>query len=171
MGYLVPKIRELRVTLKDRSKPVEERRFALRFLVHLVEDLQTPMHVGENHDRGDNDLQLRWYDRGSNLLRIWDLGIIEHAGRGEDGWLTDLVAMDNDQSRADAQKGTVEDWATVSLLASRAAYVDPATGQRLKPGATLGDVYQQRSLPVVKARLYRAGMRLAWVLNEALGVD
>ena len=34
-GYLVPKIRELRAVLKDRSKSVEERRFALRFLVHL----------------------------------------------------------------------------------------------------------------------------------------
>jgi len=31
----VPKIRELRAVLKDRSKSVEERRFALRFLVHL----------------------------------------------------------------------------------------------------------------------------------------
>jgi hypothetical protein len=130
-----------------------------------------PLHVGENHDRGGNSLQVRWFDQGSNLHRVWDSGIIDKADRGEDGWLADLVAMDNDQARADAQKGSVEDWATESLLVSRAAYVDPSTGQRLKPGAKLGDVYQQRSLPVVKDRLYRAGARLAMVLNEALGPE
>src|SRR5262249_37013980 len=51
-GFIVPKIRELKATLKDRSKSVEERRQALRFLVHFVEDLHMPMHVGDNHDRG-----------------------------------------------------------------------------------------------------------------------
>ena len=66
-GYLIPKIRELRVTLKDRSRPLEERRQALRFLVHFVEDLHMPMHVGENHDQGGNRLQVRFFDRGSNL--------------------------------------------------------------------------------------------------------
>jgi hypothetical protein len=58
-GYLIPKIRELKVVLKDRTKSDEERRFALRFLVHLVEDLHMPMHVGENHDQGGNRLQVR----------------------------------------------------------------------------------------------------------------
>ena len=75
--------------------------------------------------------------------------------------------MDTPEALAAAQKGSVEDWATESLLASREAYVDPATGQRMKPGAKLGDAYQAKSLPVAKQRLYRAGARLAWVLNEA----
>jgi hypothetical protein len=53
-------------------------------------------------------------------------------------------------------------------VATRQAYQDPGTGQRIKPGATLGDDYQARSLPVAKRRLYQAGApRLAWVLNEA----
>ncbi len=77
--------------------------------------------------------------------------------------------MDTPEALRDAQKGSVEDWAIESLLASREAYVDPATGQRMKPGAKLGDVYQAKSLPVAKQRLYRAGARLAMVLNEALG--
>jgi hypothetical protein len=136
--------------------------------VHFVEDLHIPLHVGENHDKGGNDLQVRWFDRGSNLHRVWDSGIIDHTGWGEDGWFAGLVAMHADQARADAQKGTVKVWATESLLASRAAYVGPATGQRLKPGGKLRDVYQLRSLPVVKDRLYQASMPLAWVLNEAI---
>jgi hypothetical protein len=167
-GYIVPKIRELRLVLKDRFRPVEERRQALRFLVHLIQDLHMPLHVGDHGDRGGNDTQVRWFDRGSNMHRVWDSGIIDHAGRGEAGWLEDLIAMDTPEARQAAQGGSVEDWATESLLAAREAYQDPATGQRVKPGTKLADEYQARSLPVAKRRLYQAGARLAWVLNETL---
>jgi hypothetical protein len=63
---------------------------------------------------------------------------------------------------------SVEDWATESLLAAREAYRDPATGKRINPGAKLADSYQVRELPVVKRRLYGAGVRLAVVLNDVL---
>jgi hypothetical protein len=53
----------------------------------------------------------------------------------------------------------------LSLLAAREAYQDPATGMRIRPGARLGDAYQESSLPVVRRRLYQGGMRLATVLN------
>jgi hypothetical protein len=170
-GYIVPKIRELQVVLKDRSKPVEERRQALRFLVHLVQDLHMPLHVGENHDKGGNDLQVRWYDRGSNLHRVWDSGIIDQSGRGEDGLLIDLMSMDTDAGRREALSGTVEDWATESLLAAREAYQDPKTGQRIRPGTKLGLEYQSKNMLVVHWRLFKAGIRLAMVLNEALGAE
>jgi hypothetical protein len=58
--------------------------------------------------------------------------------------------------------------ATQSLGAARQAYQDPATGQRIEPGALLGEAYYEANLPVAKRQLYRAGVRLAWVLNEAL---
>ncbi len=44
--------------LKDPARSVEDRRFALRFLIHLVQDLHMPLHVGDNHDKerkGDSD--------------------------------------------------------------------------------------------------------------------
>lgn len=75
--------------------------------------------------------------------------------------------MDTPEALAGEQKGTVEDRATESLLAAREAYVAPETGQGMKPGAKLGDEYQAKSLPVAQQRLYRAGTRLAIVLNEA----
>ncbi len=156
-GFIVLKIRELRAILKDRSKPIAERRQALRFLVHLIEDLHQPLHVGENHDRGGNDTQVRWFDRGSNLHRVWDSGIIERVSRDEDRWLAEMAAMDTPEARGKAQAGAVGDWASESLMAARQACQDPATGQRIKPGAKLGDAYQAANLPVAKRRLYQAG--------------
>jgi hypothetical protein len=38
-----------------------------------------------------------------------------------------------------ATAGTLDDWAIESLLAAGEAYQDPATCQRIKPGAKLGD--------------------------------
>jgi hypothetical protein len=78
--------------------------------------------------------------------------------------------MDTPEARRRAQAGSVEDWATESLLAAREAYQNPATGRRMKPGAKLGDEYQARSLPVAKRRVYEAGVRLALLLNETLPV-
>jgi hypothetical protein len=166
-GFIVPKIREFKAILKDSARPVEERRMALRFLVHLIGDLHQPLHVGDNHDRGGNDTQVRWFTQGSNLHRVWDIGIIERAGREEDFWFTELFdSLDTEKNRTQAQRGKVEDWATESLLAARQAYQDPLTGARIKPGADLSDAYQEANLLAVKWRLYEAGARLAMVLNE-----
>jgi S1/P1 Nuclease len=165
---VVDKINEFRADLKDKTKTVEERRFALRFLIHCVEDMHMPMHVGDNHDRGGNDTQVRFFDRGTNMHRLWDTDMIERVSKDGDKWLTDLAALDTPEGRQEAMKGTVEDWATESLLAARQAYQNPTTGSRMKPGAKLGDQYFDKNLPVVRQRMYRAGIRLATVLNEAV---
>ena len=81
---IVLKTKRFVVTLRDPSRPVEERRFALRFLVHLVGDLHQPLHVGDNHDPGGNDTQMRCFTRGSNMHRVWDSDGIERAGRDDD---------------------------------------------------------------------------------------
>jgi hypothetical protein len=54
-------------------------------LIHLVEDLHQRRHVGDNHDRSGKDTQVQFFGRGSNLHRVWDSGLIDQAGRGEDG--------------------------------------------------------------------------------------
>ena len=68
-GCVVDKIEEFRLTVKDRSKSVADRRFALRFLVHCVEDMHMPMHVADNRDKGGNRTQVRFFDRGTNCMR------------------------------------------------------------------------------------------------------
>jgi hypothetical protein len=165
-GCVVDKINEFRKVVKDKSKTVEERRFALRFLIHCIEDMHQPCHVGDNHDRGGNDTQVRFFDRGTNMHSLWDSWIIERVSRDEEYWLKELTDLPSPQNAQDLSADTVEDWATESLLAAREAYVDPVTGNRIKPGTKLGLDYHNKNLPVVKDRMNRAAMRLARVLNE-----
>jgi hypothetical protein len=164
----VDKINEFRLVIKDKTKTLEERRLALRFLIHCVEDMHQPCHVGDNKYKGGNRTQIRFFDRGPNMHALWDTLMIERTRHTEAFWLADLGQLDTPESRAAAMKGTVEDWATESLLAARQAYQVPETGKRLKPGQKLGDAYLEANLPVVRRRLCQAGVRVAWVLNEAL---
>jgi nuclease S1 len=170
-GCVVDKIHEFKATLRDPSKSLEDRRFALRFLIHCVEDMHMPLHVGDNHDRGGNDTQVRFYDRGTNMHGLWDTGRIERVSKDEEHWVKELTVLPSLQSRDATSGGTVEDWATESLLAAREAYINPATNQRINPGTKLSDAYLEKSLPIVRQRLYQAGMRLAKVLNEAFSAD
>jgi len=62
-GCVVDKINEFRLVVKDKSKSIEDRRFALRFLIHCVEDMHQPCHVGDNSDKGGNRTQVQWFGR------------------------------------------------------------------------------------------------------------
>jgi hypothetical protein len=167
-GYVVDKIHDFKVIVADRDRPIAERRIALRFLIHFVEDLHMPMHVGDNRDKGGNTTQVRFFDRGTNMHSLWDSGMIEHVNPEVDAWLADLATLDSADGRLRAAKGTVEDWATESLLAARRAYQVPETGKRLKSGQKLGDAYLKANLPTLRDRLYLASVRLAFVLNSTL---
>jgi hypothetical protein len=69
-----------------------------------------PMHVGDNHDRADNVTQIRFFDRGMNIHRPWDGGMIERASREEDYWLKELTVLPSSQTPDTRAAGTVEDW-------------------------------------------------------------
>ncbi len=63
-GCVVDKINEFRLVIKDQTKTVEQRRFALRLLIHCIEDMHMPLHVGDNRDKGGNRTQVRFFDKG-----------------------------------------------------------------------------------------------------------
>ena len=50
-GSVVDKINEFRLTLKDMARSADDRRLAFRFLIHCVEDMHMPMHVGDGSEQ------------------------------------------------------------------------------------------------------------------------
>jgi hypothetical protein len=89
--------------------------------------MHMPMHVGDNGDKGGNRTQVRFFEHGTNMHALWDSGIFERVSRSEDVWLKELagLASPEPESTVNASRGSVEDWATESLLAAREAYHDP----------------------------------------------
>jgi hypothetical protein len=165
-GCVVSKIKDFRLILADRDASRADRQKALRFLTHFVQDMHQPVHVGERSDRGGNDLQLQFFGRGSNLHRIWDSGLIEHAYENEEALFQTLeTAVGPDLVRL-WEQGTVEDWANESFAAAQRAYRVPGTELGLKAGMKLGREYEELHLPVARMRVHQSGVRLAAILNE-----
>ncbi len=164
-GCVVSKIKDFRVILADRAAPRDERQKALRFLAHFVQDMHQPVHVGHRGDRGGNDLQLRFFDEGSNLHRIWDSGLLQHEYEQEDALFRSMEAATTPGLVELWAQGTVEDWANESLNEARRAYRIPGTNVELKPGSKLGREYQEIHLPVARMRVHQSAVRLAAILN------
>lgn len=172
--------------LADKSATPRVRLEALKWVVHLVGDVHQPLHAEDNDDKGGNLVQVQFFGKGTNLHSVWDGRIIRKAldlkpgpNYTFDHALVQSDAMKLDQTITDAQRkswaGSITlpslghdaiRWADEShLLAQQVAYTDLS-----KPSGEAWSLrYQAKAWPVVKTRLEKAGVRLAAVLNAALG--
>jgi hypothetical protein len=50
---------------------------SLKLLIHFVEDLHCPMHLGRPDDKGGNDVKIMWFGQNTNLHSLWDSRLIE----------------------------------------------------------------------------------------------
>lgn len=164
-GGVVSKIADFRKILADPGAPRARRQEALKFLAHFLQDMHQPVHVGHRDDRGGNDLQVQYFEKGSNLHRVWDSGLLEQAGRSEQDYAQVLEARITPELAAEWSRGTVEDWANESLAAAKQAYLVPGSTAALRKGAKLGQAYYDAHLPTAELRIEQAGVRLAALLN------
>ncbi|HEX7332176.1 MAG TPA: S1/P1 nuclease [Pyrinomonadaceae bacterium] len=135
------------------------RRFALKFIVHLIGDMHQPLHCSDNEDHGGNDVEVTFLGNDSNLHRVWDSGIINAGGLTEQEFADALASDLSAQEINDLKRGTLITWALEAhTLAREYAYDLPSNNR-------LGNAYYERSMPVVDKQLLRGGMRLARVLD------
>jgi hypothetical protein len=155
---------QLRV-LSDTSRSRAERSEALKWVVHLVEDLHMPLHSGDRGDRGGNDVVLTYEGRRTNLHAVWDSGMFAEAGLDEVALvarITDRLGRRTDLSAM--ARGTVIDWANEAHAVSRdVAY------PRLPASLALDRRYFEQVADAADLQLVRASVRLAAVLERALG--
>ena len=186
-------IKRFTAILADRGQTPANREEALKFLVHFVGDLHQPLHGAENAaDHGGNKVRVTYFgDNGSpqyplNLHWVWDTSIIEH----HLGIKEDTTTAPNLEARRAAAiaandidhkfgKGVLNSsnadpaaWAMESHeAAEQAVYpgvVAPGAETPASP-VILGEAYQKKAWPVVERRLELGGLRLADLLNKALG--
>jgi hypothetical protein len=155
--------------LADRGRSDEDRRNALKFLVHFVGDAHQPMHAGFAHDRGGNNFQVNYRGKGrpegqgTNLHGLWDYWLLQSAGLDNAAYVERLlqspVPVDPTLDAANpALEWTLE---SCRLIASEEAY--PQARRR-----NLGDNYLDKHRPTAERRVRQAGDRLARLLNAAL---
>ena len=163
--------------LADIKVPTRERLMALAFLVHFVGDLAQPMHAGDRGDLGGNRVAANYGLVGgrTNLHSIWDGYLAERAISTPPGGPSGLLANVRAEERARLSAGTVTDWSRESWEAARSqAYTsllgDPCGDKSaLRPTLTETDV--QSLIPDVRREILAGGLRLAKLLDDALGPE
>lgn len=175
-GKLIAAINEQIGVLKNAESSLEKKRIAVSFLAHLLGDLHMPLHVGNGIDRGGNLCKVTFHGKVTNLHALWDEGMIDQSRLS----FTELAQFSSEtktaKDKAKAQQGSVIDWAKESKDLRASVYpenakttkycVDGNVPQEQMP--KLGFEYSYRFFPVVKDRIYQAGMRLALLLNQSL---
>ena len=157
--------------LADRSLPLRERLMALAFLVHFVGDLHMPLHAGDRSDRGGNALKSSYgIYAGSrlNMHAIWDGYLAERAITTPPGGAKGLLG----ETRPEMAAGSVEDWSRESWGVAHDAVYAVALADPCGPNngrASLDEAKIEALIPVTRLQIERGGMRLARLLDEALG--
>lgn len=168
---VVGQIERFRRVLANADGDMRKRQKALKYLIHFVGDLHQPLHAGENDDHGGNDVQVEFIGetinpyshKPWNLRAVWDSGILEERDPDAHHYAERLNAWLHTQPAGTFQGGSVVDWAMESHdIARDHVYVLPEDRK-------LGEHYYRANVPVVDHQLAKAGVRLATLLNEALG--
>ncbi len=158
-GDLLRAMQKCKQVLKDKNATAEDKEFYLKMLVHFVGDLHQPLHTGRGEDKGGNDIQVRWYNDGTNLHSLWDTQMIESYNMS----YTELAANANEYSKKEMEiirAGDFEVWMYESKELSKQIYASAEVGEKL------GYKYMYEWFPVVMEQLQKGGIRLAKVLNE-----
>lgn len=180
---VVQKIEEFTQVLANKSLPDADRAKALTFLLHFVGDIHQPLHAAErNDDHGGNlvYIVIGKNKNGSNLHSYWDTATVKRLGSTPEALSGALISDISASDLTAWRTGGPRDWAMESYqVAHDAAYRLPSQHRnctirdRTKPPRTedctlLDQQYQVNAAGRVHHQLEVAGVRLAWVISQAL---
>ena len=163
---IVDKIDEFNGEL-TRSSALEQR-LALQFILHLIGDLHQPLHVSDNYDHGGNWKRVRAPGlRPESLHHYWDVEFVRALGRGQRLVAQQLLARITPEKLQRWSGGNAVDWTRETYaLAKIHAYGGLPGGHWRQPYA-LSEAYVADATGVAAEQLSKAGVRLAFILNEA----
>ena len=162
--------------LKDPSQPRPEQVRALEAVAYLMAEVHQPLHDADNGDHSGDRVRVILpgaLKARTTLYSIWDNDLVASAiGTAETG--LPYVRALADAHGADWARGDIDDWVTeghdVALHDVYGRLPDPpACNKTPKNPQPLGGPYFASAIPVVRTQLAKAGVRLAVVLDAALG--
>ena len=170
---VVDKIDEFAAELHNPATPQAERIVALKFLIHFIGDLHQPLHASDHNDKGGNCIGLSSPPDGhsTNLHAYWDTGVIERLGGSAEEIAAKLNAAITPGEAAAWATGDARSWAMESFqIAQRDIYALPSRPTCGDHGSvTLSTAYQATAQRDAAVQFEKAGIRMAAMLNRALG--
>jgi hypothetical protein len=166
---------ELKTTRGGLQGSAEERReaiLALKFLVHFVGDLHQPLHAIDDHDRGGNEVKVAAPGmRKTTLHHDWDENLVELLGPRVEVIAARLEARITAAELQQWQMGTPAQWARESWELARTVAYDPLPPADTQGVHHLSPAYVEQATATIALQLQKGGVRLAWLLNQALAEE
>lgn len=144
--------------LKNKKLAKDKQIFALSFLVHMLGDMHQPLHVGRDEDMGGNKINLTWFDKASNLHRVWDEQLIDFQQLSYTEY-SQAIDIASPARVKELQSGTIADWMYESHVLADKVY------GYTKPDSKLSYRYNYVFVDNLNDQLLKGGLRLATVLN------
>ncbi len=157
--------------LKNKRAPLHDRVQALAFLVHFVGDLHQPLHAGEKDDQGGNKVLASYGGYGTarlNLHSIWDGYLAERAITSGPS----LVRRYPAAVRAEVARGDVTDWSRESWQVAHDVTYASVMADPCAPTpahVAMDEATIEKDVPIARLEVERGGLRLAKLLDQALG--
>lgn len=146
--------------LKNTATPKARKRYALSFLVHMIGDMHMPLHVGRDEDMGGNKIQVSWFERPTNLHRVWDEHLVDFQQYSYTEYAGILNRVVTKPQASGIVGGSIADWMWESHVLSDKIY------DRTHNGDKLSYRYNFLFADDLNSQLLKGGLRLSRVLND-----
>lgn len=131
----------------------------LKMLIHMVEDIHQPLHVGTGDDRGGNDVKIEYFGRTTNLHALWDSGMIDGQGMSYTEMGNELFRRINPELRAKYRSASMQDWLKEAVSYRPMIY-------KLPENKKISYQYGYENYHIAEERMIAASVRLAQILEE-----
>lgn len=163
-GDIVTALEKQISVLRDTTLSKEERSLALKMTVHLLGDIHQPLHLGHASDLGGNRWEVRYFKNPTNLHSVWDSKIVESAHKWSySEWQEQIDRADTAQTAEILSLSTPQDWAKETYMISKEVY------EKTPQDFNIEYNYIAEWTPLIEQQFLKGGLRLAEVLNVALG--
>jgi len=159
--------------LASRNETDANRLLALQSLGHWVGDIHQPLHVSFLDDRGGNSIIVSGC--AHDLHAVWDNCLVDYeVGRDVVKAANSMAAAITSDVLAQWTESTPRDWANESFAITKApathycAMHGPSCDPTNEP-LVITSEYLDSNKPVVREQLQKAAIRLAHLLDTALG--
>jgi hypothetical protein len=153
------KIPEMIAVLKNKQSTSAEKILAMRLLIHLVGDLNQPMHTARKEDLGGNKVSVIWFGEKSNLHRVWDESLIGYQQLSYTEYAKAIDFPTNSQLNT-WKNNSLKDFVYGSYEACNRIYAN------VKPDERLSYKYNFEFVGLLNEQLLKGGICLANILNE-----
>jgi hypothetical protein len=168
------KIEQFETELRPTSTDAEERVMALKFILHFVGDIHQPLHSSDHKDRGGNEIKVTVdgfrHKSGDALHGFLDTQFVDALGSPPSSLAASLLSNITPTQAKEWAQGTPEDWQKEAFdIAVSDVYGNPPLSK--DSPQHLDSDYVKKVENDVKLQLSRAGVRLAFFLNQALDTE